>query len=61
MAILVGPEGGFSTSERDAALLSGWEPVRLARGTLRFETAAIVAVALVAAARAGRKVEERHE
>lgn len=51
MAIMVGPEGGLTSNEREAAMMAGWEPVRLARGTLRFETAAIAAMSLVAAAR----------
>lgn len=57
LAVLVGPEGGFTSAERDAALLTGWEPVRLARGTLRFETAAIAALALASAARAALATE----
>ncbi len=52
LAVLVGPEGGLSASERDMALRAGWQPVRLAPATLRFETAAIAALAHAAAARA---------
>lgn len=58
LAVLVGPEGGFTVKERDAALGAGWAPVRLARATLRFDTAGIVALALAAAARAGDRTEE---
>ena len=58
LAVLVGPEGGFTGTERDAAMRAGWAPVRLARATLRFDTAGIVALALAAAARAGDRTEE---
>lgn len=52
MAFLVGPEGGLTTNERDQALRGGWHPIRLAAATLRFETAALAALAHAAAARA---------
>ena len=60
MAFLVGPEGGFTTTERDQALRGGWHPIRLAAATLRFETAALAALAHAAAARArvGRPEEQ---
>lgn len=51
LAILVGPEGGLTGTERDLALRAGWQPVRLAPAMLRFETAAIAALAHAAAAR----------
>jgi 16S rRNA (uracil1498-N3)-methyltransferase len=51
LAILVGPEGGFTADEHEAALAAEWRPVRLARSTLRYETAALAALALAAAAR----------
>jgi 16S rRNA (uracil1498-N3)-methyltransferase len=51
LAVLVGPEGGFTAHERDRALHAGWQPVRLAPAMLRFETAALAALALAAAAR----------
>jgi 16S rRNA (uracil1498-N3)-methyltransferase len=47
-ALLVGPEGGFAASELAAAVAAGFEPVGLGDRILRVETAAIVAVALVA-------------
>jgi 16S rRNA (uracil1498-N3)-methyltransferase len=47
-ALLVGPEGGFAPAEIDAAVAAGFVPVALGRRILRVETAAIVAVALVA-------------
>lgn len=49
ICLLVGPEGGLTTSEYAAAGQAGFTPVRLGRTTLRIETAAI---ALVAAATA---------
>jgi 16S rRNA (uracil1498-N3)-methyltransferase len=50
LAVLVGPEGGFSDDER-AALLAAPNVVRLALGPriLRADTAAVAALALVAA------------
>ena len=54
-ALLVGPEGGWTPAELDAARAAGWRALRLPTPTLRAETAAIAAVVL---ARAGmdRKV-----
>ena len=49
-ALLVGPEGGFTAPELAAAGAAGFEPVGLGERILRVETAAIVAVALVAGA-----------
>jgi 16S rRNA (uracil1498-N3)-methyltransferase len=51
LAILVGPEGGLTASERDMAMRAGWQPVRLAPALLRLETAALAARAHAAAAR----------
>jgi 16S rRNA (uracil1498-N3)-methyltransferase len=45
--VAVGPEGGFTPTELDAALASGWRPVSLGRRILRVETAALTAAALV--------------
>ena len=50
-AILVGPEGGFSQAEVDAARAAGAECVDLGAGILRVETAA---VAMAAVLRLGR-------
>ena len=44
VAILVGPEGGWSTRELDAALAAGCMPVRLGRLTLRADAVALVAL-----------------
>jgi 16S rRNA (uracil1498-N3)-methyltransferase len=49
-ALLIGPEGGFALAELAAARDAGFEAVGLGQRILRVETAAIVAVALVAAA-----------
>jgi len=44
ITILVGPEGGFTATERDAALQAGFAPVRLGPHILRFDTAALAAL-----------------
>ncbi len=44
-AVLVGPEGGWSAAERDAARALGFIPLGLGPRTLRVETAALVAAA----------------
>ena len=49
-ALLVGPEGGFAPAEVASAHGAGFEAVGLGDRILRVETAAIVAVALVAGA-----------
>jgi 16S rRNA (uracil1498-N3)-methyltransferase len=49
-AILVGPEGGWTDSERDAAARAGWRSLSLPAGKLRTETAAVAAVVLALAA-----------
>ena len=47
VALLVGPEGGLAPEELQAAAAAGWRLVSLGPRTLRCETAAIVASALV--------------
>jgi 16S rRNA (uracil1498-N3)-methyltransferase len=49
-ALLIGPEGGFAQAELAVARAAGFEAVGLGERILRVETAAIVAVALVAGA-----------
>jgi 16S rRNA (uracil1498-N3)-methyltransferase len=56
VTVVVGPEGGLSAAERSRLLEADYLPVSLSRSTLRFETAAIAAAAVIAAARA----RERH-
>ncbi|MFO7580461.1 16S rRNA (uracil(1498)-N(3))-methyltransferase [Nitrosomonas halophila] len=45
LALLVGPEGGFTSEEMDAAHTIGFEPIRLGKRILRTESAALVAIA----------------
>lgn len=48
IAIFIGPEGGFSAEEVNAAIENGCIPVTLGPNILRTETAAIASVAVVA-------------
>jgi 16S rRNA (uracil1498-N3)-methyltransferase len=49
-AVMVGPEGGIEPTERSLIVdRHGWVPSSLGDTTLRFETAAIVAVGLLRA------------
>jgi 16S rRNA (uracil1498-N3)-methyltransferase len=52
VALLVGPEGGWSEAELDAALAAGWVAASLAAGKLRAETAAVAALTLARTAMA---------
>ena len=45
LTVIVGPEGGLTPEERAAILSAGYRPVVLGSHTLRFETAALAAVA----------------
>jgi 16S rRNA (uracil1498-N3)-methyltransferase len=47
VTLLTGPEGGFSSSERDLATAAGFIPVRLGARILRTETASLAALAAV--------------
>ena len=47
VALLIGPEGGWTDGERASALAAAWQPVSLGPLVLRAETAASAAVALV--------------
>jgi 16S rRNA (uracil1498-N3)-methyltransferase len=47
IAILTGPEGGWTDRERALAADGGWKPVSLGRPILRAETAAIAAIAIL--------------
>lgn len=47
--ILIGPEGGFTPDEIDAAESKGWSRVTLGETILRSETAAIASVAMIRA------------
>lgn len=48
-ALLIGPEGGLTPEERQAAEEAGFVPVSLGPRIMRTETAAVIAVALVQA------------
>lgn len=50
VAVALGPEGGLEPDEAELLAARGWRSVRLASTTLRFETAAIAAVAIARAA-----------
>ncbi len=47
LSILIGPEGGVSEQEAQAALANGWQLVTLGPRILRAETAALAAAAIV--------------
>jgi 16S rRNA (uracil1498-N3)-methyltransferase len=47
VTLLTGPEGGFSSQERDMATAAGFIPVRLGARILRTETASLAALAAV--------------
>ncbi len=50
VAALIGPEGGWTESERAAARAAGWQPVSLGSLVLRAETAATAALAVISSA-----------
>ncbi len=45
--LAIGPEGGFTASERDLAKLAGWSSISLNANLLRVETAALVGCAIL--------------
>ncbi len=49
MALLLGPEGGWTEEERNEALLAGWRSCSLGSTVLRAETAALAALAIAGA------------
>jgi 16S rRNA (uracil1498-N3)-methyltransferase len=49
VAVALGPEGGFAPEERALLCDAGWRPCALAPTVLRFETAALAAVAVIRA------------
>jgi 16S rRNA (uracil1498-N3)-methyltransferase len=57
VALLVGPEGGWTEAERAAARASGWALAALPAAKLRAETAAVAALVLARAALAAAKEE----
>lgn len=50
ITLAVGPEGGVEPEERDALIAAGFVPASLGSTTLRFETAAIAALAITRSA-----------
>ncbi len=48
-AVVVGPEGGMEAEELSAFVDHGWRPASLGSTTLRFETAAVAALAVLRA------------
>jgi 16S rRNA (uracil1498-N3)-methyltransferase len=48
VAVLVGPEGGWTDGEREQSLAAGWTRVSLGPLILRSETAALAALAVIA-------------
>jgi 16S rRNA (uracil1498-N3)-methyltransferase len=48
LVLAIGPEGGFTEAERGSILRAGFAPVRLGPYVLRFDTAAVAALALAA-------------
>ncbi|HTU48187.1 MAG TPA: RsmE family RNA methyltransferase [Bryobacteraceae bacterium] len=50
VALLVGPEGGWTDEEREQAVRTGWLACSLGPGILRAETAAVAALAVIQAA-----------
>jgi len=51
VTVVIGPEGGLSDDERATLAAAGFRPLALAPHTLRFETAALAAAAIVGTAR----------
>ena len=49
VAVLLGPEGGWTPEEREAALAASWLPCSLGATILRAETAALAALAVIQA------------
>ena len=54
VAVLIGPEGGWSPEEAERATASGWQSVTLGSRILRMETAAILAAGILAQSPAGK-------
>jgi 16S rRNA (uracil1498-N3)-methyltransferase len=50
VALLIGPEGGWTDEERERALAAGWLPASLGPHILRAETAALAALAMTVGA-----------
>jgi 16S rRNA (uracil1498-N3)-methyltransferase len=59
VALLLGPEGGWTDRERGSIMSAGWCAVSLGRQILRAETAAIAGLAIINAAWNGAAAEPR--
>jgi len=57
VALLAGPEGGWTDGERHAALAAGWQAATLGSTILRAETAAMAAVAVIMNGALARQAE----
>lgn len=57
VALLVGPEGGWTDPEREQAGAAGWSAASLGTNILRAETAATAGIAVVMAAAGARTIE----
>ena len=57
VALLVGPEGGWTGEERETAAVAGWQPVSLGPQILRAETAAIAGIAILVNGWMGNSVQ----
>jgi 16S rRNA (uracil1498-N3)-methyltransferase len=51
LTVVIGPEGGLTDAERSRIIAAGYQPRILGKSTLRFETAAIAAAAVIGVAR----------
>ena len=56
VTIAIGPEGGFDDAERSSMIDAGFSPVSIASSILRFETAAIVGLAIARASLATQEI-----
>jgi 16S rRNA (uracil1498-N3)-methyltransferase len=54
VALMLGPEGGWTEDEQTQAAAAGWKPCSLGKTILRAETAAIAGLAVIQAAWAAR-------
>jgi 16S rRNA (uracil1498-N3)-methyltransferase len=55
LTVVIGPEGGLTEGERESLLRAGYQPIVLGPYTLRFETAALAAAAIISQARMRRQ------
>jgi 16S rRNA (uracil1498-N3)-methyltransferase len=58
VVLMLGPEGGWTSEERQLAISSGWIPCSLGQTILRAETAAVAGLAIVQAAWAAVRIPQ---